>query len=103
MTSLKARLMKALEFKPKLPDYETSCNELSAFQDGQESEYLRRMPIHQALADVVEALEFFKYCQCDCTVSERLNGHLVGCWKPEADEKLEVLAKLEEAIKKVET
>ncbi len=35
-----------------------------------------------------EALEYFRDAQCDCSVAERDSGHLIGCWKPEADEKI---------------
>lgn len=39
-----------------------------------------------------EAFDEFKDAQCDCSIPERLSGHLVGCWFPESYEKLTNLA-----------
>lgn len=43
-----------------------------------------------ALLDRIENLEkvfnFVKDAQCECSISERLSGHVLGCWKPEFEE-----------------
>lgn len=45
--------------------------------------------IHARIEGLVTALKYFKDAQCECSIEERLSGHLSGCWKPEADEKID--------------
>ncbi len=34
-------------------------------------------------------VEAAKNVDCNCTVSQRLSGHLLGCWKPDFDEAMD--------------
>lgn len=42
----------------------------------------------ELLADARKLADYFSDAQCECSVTERDSGHLVGCWKPELDKKL---------------
>jgi hypothetical protein len=94
------RLKARLAYKPKRSTYDLSVNELSAFQDGQESEYLRLHPLHEQLIKLVDAAQsclWVDNCRCDSAYTAR-GRHEPNTFCGELDPIREALAGLEEEL-----